>query len=788
MTKELLGVGNLDRRGSRDKESHLRSQGTNPWRPRAVAGLVAVCCAVFASSASAADPCPNASMRALQDSAFLPECRAYEMVSPADKNHGSVLWSVGGLPVSGLNASTADGETVAYASYQPFPGTSHGDPQSYRATRTATGWVTTPTSPAPASPNALQNNRAQVIDATDDFSRSIFETRENFDPLDQDMLSIPGFGVFKFPDVYARNDDGPMEFISRGNAGTPYTEFVESFYVGRSADARTVYFESSESLTPDAAPMVGGVNYLYARGPGGTRLINTDEGGALLSDCGASLGGYFPSGPPLAAQATTKNAVSADGKRAFFIVPDGWALALGQFDPSCLVPAELYVRDGDAVIDASASQMTVPDTLEHSAAFQGATRDGSRVFFTRADRLTDDATSGGGLYAYNVETGKLSFLSKGATDPAGAQVEGVVKSSEDGTHVYFLAKGQLVAGQGVAGSDNLYLWTEGGIRFIATVTPEDAKALLRIEGVRQARIDPSGSRIVFVSRADQTGYAAGGAAEVYLWSEADGQILCASCRADGSSPTGNATLLSSANSYLPTPENHDTRNIAADGSKVFFETTDALVRDDVNGAADVYAYPPGGTPRLVSDGKAKYGSFFFDASVSGDDVYFATQGSLVPQDTDNGENDVYDARVDGGFAPLPAPPNCSGEACQGTPSRAPAAMATSSNLLNAASGSSPRARARRGGKAGSKPLSITVRVKAAGRLTASGPGLVKVTRTFKRAGNYPVRLRLNRSGQTRLRTRGALRVPVVLDFRAPGDAAFERTVRVKFTSVNRRAK
>jgi hypothetical protein len=63
---------------------------------------------------------------------------------------------------------------------------------------------------------------------------------------------------------------------------------------------------------------------------------------------------------------------------------------------------------------------------------------------------------------------------------------------------------------------------------------------------------------------------------------------------------------------------------------------------------------------------------FFDASETGDDVFFLTSDRLVPLDTDTGL-DVYDARVGGGFPaePLSGPPVCEGDACQGAPPAPP---------------------------------------------------------------------------------------------------------------------
>ena len=57
----------------------------------------------------------------------------------------------------------------------------------------------------------------------------------------------------------------------------------------------------------------------------------------------------------------------------------------------------------------------------------------------------------------------------------------------------------------------------------------------------------------------------------------------------------------------------------------------------------------GGCLYLISNGSAASNSYFAEASASGNDLFFETGASLVGQDGDS-YNDLYDARVDGGFA------------------------------------------------------------------------------------------------------------------------------------------
>lgn len=50
---------------------------------------------------------------------------------------------------------------------------------------------------------------------------------------------------------------------------------------------------------------------------------------------------------------------------------------------------------------------------------------------------------------------------------------------------------------------------------------------------------------------------------------------------------------------------------------------------------------------------------------SGEDVFFTTTDQLVPQDVDT-QVDIYDARIDGGFALPSVQSSCSEDACQGS--------------------------------------------------------------------------------------------------------------------------
>jgi hypothetical protein len=126
-----------------------------------------------------------------------------------------------------------------------------------------------------------------------------------------------------------------------------------------------------------------------------------------------------------------------------------------------------------------------------------------------------------------------------------------------------------------------------------------------------------------------------------------------------------------------------TRNLSDEG-RLFFNAQDALVPLDTNSNEDVYQFEPAGVGScteatssgsaqyvaashgcvaLISSGASNQESAFFDASRTGDDVFFLTTAPLSHRDIDT-SYDLYDARVGGGESEPTALPACEGDACQ----------------------------------------------------------------------------------------------------------------------------
>jgi hypothetical protein len=584
--------------------------------------------------------CPNEAFRQEFGMAFLPDCRAYEQVSPIDKNGGEVSSTY--FP----SVSSESGDGLVFGSSVAFGGATSGSWQAYYlARRSAGGWSSESISP-PLRANAFQLlQHPYFAGYSGELDRSVLVASES--------TAVPGApeGV---PDIYLRdNSDRSYQLLtSKG------PEFFNPFYTptvaATSADARDVLFESELALTPGAT---AGVPNVYGWVDGELRLESILPGGAPVTD-GAVAG----LGPGSGDESNlTNRAMSSDGSRVFFTDRgDG----------------QIYLRqDGSSTIQISASQRN-PAEAQQPARFLTATPDGSKAFFTSPERLTEDATgdpSGSGfedLYMYDVGRGELTDLSidHEAGDPQGAAVEGVLGVSDDGDYVYFAATGHLAPGGGPGGG-NIYLWHDGTASYVgqSNYIPNWTPALTRHTLART--VTPDGHQLIFTSGLQLTSYDNEGNREVYLYTAGTGSPVCISCDPSGAAPHGDASLESSPHLFYLDVKlaQHEIRTISRDGSRVFFGSPDPLSSADTNGKMDVYEWSAG-KARLISSGSGNYGSYLLDASEDGSDVFFITGQRLVGQDEDE-LTDVYDARVEGGLTSQFPPASsvaCQGEACRGS--------------------------------------------------------------------------------------------------------------------------
>jgi hypothetical protein len=257
-----------------------------------------------------------------------------------------------------------------------------------------------------------------------------------------------------------------------------------------------------------------------------------------------------------------------------------------------------------------------------------------------------------------------------------------------------------------------------------------------------ARVTASGRWLSFMSERSLAGYDNSDAltgqpdAEVYVYDASTNKLRCASCMPSGARPLGveydklepnNGGLVGgpggtwrsdglvaanvpgwTSNADAGKVSRHQPRYLTDEG-RLFFNSADDLVPEDVNSTEDVYEYEPpgvggcsekspgfsarsGGCVNLISSGESPQESAFLDASQSGNDVFFITSDALVPAEDHDSAIDVYDARVCSAASPCPPvrseePPPCNtGESCKPPPPPQPEIFGSPASALFSGAG------------------------------------------------------------------------------------------------------
>lgn len=657
-----------------------------------------------------------------------------------------------------ITAISEDGSRVVGESLAAFAGTGNlqaltntgGVGAPYAFERTNIGWMTTSLSPFAS---VFPEGAFIPESLTPNLERSLWLLRPSIQPLHGEE------------ELYTREPNGTYTLI--GPVHGPGTRGTFGFrFAGASDDLSHVLFyrrgtgfwlgdptESGESSlyeyagADDSEPALVGVRN---DGPlHGSPDINDDA--ELISQCGTYLGSLKGS--------DTYNAVSESGSTAFFTPNPG---------AGCPAVAELYARvDGEGTVAISSPSHPLAqghgtgptecdstcEAASHTEGiFQGASRNGAKVFFlTEQPLLNSDEDSATDLYEAEIEgqgqyakIGKLVQISYDAIHGQSAEVQGVARVSEDGSYVYFVARGVLTpaadrslpAGHNIAveGEDNLYAYNTvtDHTAFVATLSGED-QAVWSSEDDRPAQTNvctPTeegaaacvpGRFLVFSSVADLVEGDTSDVPQIFEYDVQTGTLVRVSighrkpegyeCPTthiveEGYNCDGNTTL---AQSIPSIPRQHFTESsdpsaddldldVSGDGSRVLFASADALTPQVLadEQIAEVFNEPPAyaenvyeydaGNVYLISDGRDTQSigegstTTLRGTDPSGDDVFFETADQLVPQDTDT-EVDLYDARIGGGFPPSITTTGCSASACQAS-SAAPSLLSAGSDLTD----------------------------------------------------------------------------------------------------------
>lgn len=594
----------------------------------------------FTTETVAQAECPNEAARS-GFSGDLPECRAYELVTPPGKSSAQPdVWTEaigneqeqnqyrGGV---GGNMAASDGSRFAYQATEIMPG-SQTPGLEFIAKRGPAGWTSEDALPRrPYTGNRCPFGTAsqtEVLQYSTDLSKAIVVDNstttglyswEFSEDCRSETVEVVSGEPFEQNLLARDNEDGTYRLVNLTPAGVAPEPAI---LVAASADMKVIVFSERAKLTSDAS---SGTNNMYEWHDGALHLLR------LVS----------PSGTPLAG---TVVGLSAEGSDILFTANK-----------------KLYVR-------VNGERTNQVDEAQGGSGPGGGGKlaqvsdDGSQVLFTddASAGLTSDTVAGSGanLYRYDVNAGQLSDLT-----PVSEADAAFKRASKDGSYVYFASNGVQSGAQtnqlgetAQSGQPNLYVDHAGKVTFVIGAT------LLGSENSRPIdATSANGEFFAFTSAHNLTGYDNNGKYEVYLYSAAANRFECASCNPDGEEPSSLGSGLGS----VP--------RAVSDNGQVFFEADEALLPRDTNGDWDAYEFNFNGGLHLISTGSGSGPSVLLDASVSGNDVFFLTPQSLVAQDSFQEARKIYDARVDGGFPEAASPPACTtADACRVAASPQPA--------------------------------------------------------------------------------------------------------------------
>jgi hypothetical protein len=633
--------------------------------------------------------CPNAHVRQQTDANYLPDCRAYELVSPGNAGSATLFpgevtrGADGGFtfgPELAMTAPNAGGSATSPPRFGfiggegAIPGMNvpNGLMDRYVATRTTSGWVTT--YPGRTGDEALIAGRPRCS-----LTMDICLDYRTVPPLSNGgtgsnapyIWDIQGRSLGRWPTN--------LDLVPNGDQGVADDEVSADFQHYVFSSVNTAFAPGGQDAPPGT---------VYDNDISDKRVViaSVKQNGEQIPRVDS------PSADP--DRRTEIAAVSTDGSHILMAATTNPACNNGPFGvcPSRLsFPAQLYMR-----VDGALTYEVSPGA---TAVYQGMTSDGSQVFFTSEDQLTvEDSDGSVDLYAWREATDSVDILSqgngKGDADDCTAQWasacdvkpvttlrpdldETIASQSGD---IYFYSPEQLDPERpGVRNERNLYVFRNGAPRFVSTMDPG-------IE-VDRMQISPDGSHMAFLSRTQATAYVNiapddNGTPtkwrEMYVFEPNSGEIVCASCIPSGEPPT----ILTTDTGFGSSSHNHHVMaslsgRFMSDDRRVGFATADALVSTDTNQKIDVYEFVNNGAHLITSgtdERDTQGGAIFYPTlhtgfegiSRDGNDLYFSTFETFVPEDLNGSFVKFYDARTGGGFpARIPLLPCTAADECHG---------------------------------------------------------------------------------------------------------------------------
>jgi hypothetical protein len=366
---------------------------------------------------------------------------------------------------------------------------------------------------------------------------------------------------------------------------------VNAFFDAASSDGSRVVFETNESLVPadtdtsfDIYQRLGTTTTLLSTGPSGGNGAND---------------AFF-------------DAASADGRHVFFDTDE--SLVPADTDNSIDV-YEYFNGTVTLVSTGPAGGNGAFDVF-----FDGISADGLHAYFETDEQLTaadTDATTD----IYDRSGGTTSLVSTGPTPGTGGDFPVFWAASDDGSHAFFDTDQSLVAADTDTSVD-IYD-RSGGTTTLISTGPNGGN------GTPAATFEGNssdGSRVFFSTMESLVAGDTDTQPDVYERVGSTTNLL-------STGPTGGNGAIGAFFTGSST-----------DGAHVFFSTSEALVAGDTDTKRDIYDRSGGTTTQISTGpggGNGAFDAFFDGSSANGTRVWFDTTESLVAGDTDT-RADVYE--------------------------------------------------------------------------------------------------------------------------------------------------
>jgi hypothetical protein len=579
-------------------------------------------------------PCPNEEFRTGL-SAGLPDCRAYEQVSPVEKSGSQEPEQYGGEIASNLMVAGEGGSAVFEATAVSWgDGADAGGSPYFFSREAGRGWGMTAGSPQPET--GVDNDRPQIYSAN----------------VKQVALEA-GYTT-------SQSGESPNIEYKVGPLGGPYTTVAtvprepradseqgsEGWVAANGSFSKLVLQTKDHSLLGEETGTKSGSDLYEYTAEEGLRQLNVNSEGTTIGICGADV---VDGADEKAADGATGNVVSgphtvsADGSRVFFYAG---------FGSECPTATELAHANSGSVVDPEPRlhlymRVNGTETVDIGAyKFMGANGQGTTLLVEN---------TAGALLAYNVE-------SKATVAQSGGEMESEQELGSLGIPVNRVEAGEGAepfahpryiywgAGPGNAGDGQVYRY-DGVEHLVQCVSCASS-------------FDPDPKQPAFVSSGSGAGMH-GGVQELST-----------------SSANGEFEFFTTPAALVPQDVDGEISIEGSNGVHGGLGTGEYIdVAQTTSPSSDVYEWRAAGVDgcahvqgclALITSGRGGYKNMLLRTADEGREVFIYTRSTLVAQtgrpEGSLGEGNIYDVRVDGGFPPAPPrPTECEGDACSNPP-------------------------------------------------------------------------------------------------------------------------